>query len=182
MIRSALILPIILLVGLSLQAAPPDAEKGHGLQVFLSEVQPGTMATENYCMLVFADHRFHSERAVRQRGKDRERTVYEGDLSDTDWNTLIGILDSEQFRKIHLAPVAAPLVIEDAHAYNIAVARQKQYQNLEFLDNASRKPYDAQLKPLFQWWKSQRGKRMAKSEAPPDKRCALDSTHSVFAY
>ena len=181
MTRPAVILCLVLGVASCLQAGPPESENGHKLQVYLSEVQPGALSTENYCMLVFADHRFHSEKAVRKLGKDQERIVYEGDLSDSDWNTLIGILDNEQFRRIHNAGIA-PLVVEDAHAYNIAVARAKETQNLEFLDNASRKPYDAQLKPLFQWWKSVRGRHTAKSDAPPDSRCALDSSRTVFSY
>jgi len=62
------------------------------------------------------------------------------------------------------------------------VARGNEIQNMEFLDKKSRKPYDAQLKPLLEWWKSVRNRRMPKSDASPDSRCALDSSHGIFAY
>ncbi len=180
--RLRLPLLLVLGIGLCLQASGTDTEKGHGLQVLLSEVQPGTMASQQYCMLVFADHRFHAERANTKMGRDRERQVYEGELSDADWKALVDILDSEQFRKLRVTPASSTLVVKDAHSYNISVARDKEYQNLEFLDNPSRKPYEAQLKPLFQWWKAVRTRHMAQSQAPPDARCTLDSSRGVFAY
>lgn len=173
---------VIFALVVSLQAGPADSDNGRKLQVFLSEVQPGVMATEQNCMLVFADHSFHAERTNRRNGKIQEQTVYEGNLAEGDWNNLVGILDNEQFRTIHVQRTAAPLVVEDAHAYTIAVARGKETQNMEFLDNESRKPYDAQLKPLFHWWKSMRGRHMTKSDGPPDTRCGLDDSHGVFAY
>jgi len=39
---------------------------------------------------------------------------------------------------------------------------------MEFMDDNSRKPYDVQLKPLLQWWKSTRNRHVAASEAPAD--------------
>jgi len=57
----------------------------------------------------------------------------------------------------------------------ISVAREAKYQNMEFLDNKSRKPYESQLKPLLGWWKAFRGGHMAESSAPPDSRCSLNS-------
>jgi len=52
---------------------------------------------------------------------------------------------------------------------------------MEFVDNKSRKPYESQLKPLLQWWKSFRGKRMVESKMDPDAKCSLDSSHAVFS-
>jgi hypothetical protein len=72
--------------------------------------------------------------------------------------------------------------MEDVHAYYISVAREKKFQNMEFLNNQSRKPYESQLKPLLQWWKRLRNAHMPESNAPPESRCVLDSTHAVFAY
>ena len=156
--------------------------KENALRLMLSEVQPGTTASEHYCMLVFSDHSFHAEKASRNVGRDRERKVFEGNLSDADWSALDGILESDGFRKLNVASAFVPLAIEDAHFYTISVKREKGYQNMEFMDDKSRKPYDSQLKPLFQWWKSVRGKHTAASEAPPDDRCKLDSSRGVVSY
>src|SRR2546421_4568686 len=35
------------------------------------------------------------------------------------------------------------------------------FQNMEFINDSSRKPYDSQLKPLFHFWKSMRSRRQA---------------------
>jgi hypothetical protein len=140
------------------------------------------MASEHYCMLVFADHSFHAEQARRHSGRDQERRIYEGDLSGADWNALDGILESDGFRKLNVPRGYVPLSIQNAHFLTISVKREKGFQNMEFMDDDSRKPYDAQLKPLFHWWKSVRGKRLAPSEAPRDSRCVLDSSHRVFSY
>ena len=152
------------------------------LRLVLSEVQPGSMSSEQYCMLVFDDHRFHAEKAIRGNGQDRDRKVYEGILSDADWSALNGILDSDDFRKLNVKPGYVPLVVQRVHSFDISVRRETQFQNLEFMDDNSRKPYDAQLKPLLQWWKAARSRKMAVSEAPADKRCALDSSRGVFSF
>ena len=159
-----------------------ETTKEAALRLLLSEVQPGAMASEQYCTLVFADRHFHSERATRKLGKDRERKVYEGALSDADWNALTGVLDSKEFRELNVPQGVTPLMIEDAHTFTISIARATKFQNMEFLDNKSRKPYESQLKPLLGWWKSFRGEHLLKSEAPPDARCSLDSTHAVFSH
>ena len=114
-------------------------------------------------------------------GKDRTRKVFEGQLSDADWNALGGILEDKGLRELVVPQGMTPLVIQDAHTITISVARDAKYQNMEFLDNKSRKPYESQLKPLLEWWKSLRGGRMAESKAPPDPKCSLDSTHAVFS-
>lgn len=171
-------------LGIGLAAAVAgqnEAAKNAAVRLQLNEVQAGSMASEQYCTVVFADRRFHSEKASISRGKDRDRKVYEGELSEADWNALGGIIDSDGFRALDVPPGVPPLVIQDVHSVTISVARGAQFQNLEFLDNKSRKPYDTQLKPLLQWWKSFRGERSAESKAGPDARCALDSTHGVLA-
>jgi hypothetical protein len=171
----------VLGVGLAAAAGPDETVKGMAVRLFLSEVQAGSMASEQYCTLVFEDRHFHYERASRKMGKDRDRKVYEGELSQADWDALTGILDSKEFRELNVPRGVPPPVIEDAHTFSISVARGSKFQNMEFLDNKSRKPYDSQLKPLLQWWKSVRHERMVESKALPDARCSLDSTHAVFS-
>ena len=156
--------------------------KAPPLRLLLSEVQSGALSSDHYCMLVFADRSFHAEKASRSAGKDRQRSVYEGTLSDADWNVLDGILESDGLRKLNVSPGYVPLAVQDAHFYAISVMREKGFQNMEFVNDPSRKPYDSQLKPLFHWWKSVRTRRMASSEATADHRCALDSSHGVFGY
>src|SRR5258708_27465169 len=173
-----------LVLGMGLGAAlmgQNETAKSATVRLQLNEVQPGMMAYEQYCPGVCGDRHFHSEKASRSRGKDTDRKVYEGTLSEADWNALAGIIDSEGFRKLNVPQTVPPLVIQDAHTVTISVARDAKFQNMEFLDNKSRKPYESQLKPLLQWWKSFRGERTAESKAAPDARCALDSTHAVFS-
>ena len=98
MIRGRLILCILLGTALFCIGQTQETKKGAPLRLLLSEVQPGTMSSEQYCMLVFDDHHFHAEKAIRSNGKDRERKIYEGNLSDTDWNTLNGILENDGLR------------------------------------------------------------------------------------
>jgi hypothetical protein len=177
-----IILSVVLGLGLAAHGGSAEPAKGAALRLVLSETQPGTMATEQYCMLVFADRRFHAEKANRKMGRDRERKVYEGELSEADWNALGGILDSKQFRELNVPLILSPLVIEDSHVYTISVARESKFQNMEFLDNKSRKPYESQLKPLLQWWKTTRSAHMPESNALPNSMCLPDKTHGVFSY
>ena len=170
------------LLGVSLAVArPDDAAKSTAVRLLLSELQAGSMASEQYCAVVFDDRRFHFEKASRRLGRDRERTVYEGQLSQADWDALAAILDRKDLQDVDVPPGVPPLVIEDVHTYSISVARGNKFQNMEFLDKKSRKPYELQLKPLLQWWKSFRGGRMVESKVPPDARCSLDSSRAVFS-
>ncbi|MGA3195109.1 MAG: hypothetical protein ABSD39_08905 [Terriglobales bacterium] len=174
---------VCFVLGTALSVHGQVGAKGEAqLRLALSEVQPGSMSSQHYCMLVFADRRFHEEKAIRGSGQAWEGTVYEGNLSDTEWNALDGILESQSFRSLNVRPGYVPLTIQNAHSFTISVRRQTEFQNMEFLDDSSRKPYDSQLKPLFQWWKSARSKRLTPSDAPADARCKLDSSGGVFSY
>ena len=180
--RPITVLCVVLGIGLAMSAGANDPAKAAApLRLMISEVQPGTMASVQYCTLVFADRRFHTEKSNRKMGKDRDRKVYEGELSDSNWKALEAILDNKEFHDLVVPQGVTPLVVENAHPVTISVARDAKFQNMEFLDNKSRKPYDTQLKPLLEWWKSFRGAKMSESSASPDSKCSLDSTHGVFS-
>ena len=172
----------LFLLGLALTATAGSGQQPThaALRVFLNEVQPGVMSAPQYCTLVFSDHRFHSERADIKHGHDSDRKVYEGQLSDADWNALVAIIDSQEFRDLKVPGFVPPPVMQDTHPYTISVARDHNYQNMEFLDSKSLKPYEPQVKPLLQWWKSVRGRRLPESNATAAEKCSLDSTHAIF--
>jgi hypothetical protein len=182
MIRWRLAFCVLLTVALQSNGQVSGEKQPPTLRLLLSEVQAGSMSSARYCMLVFADHSFHSEKASLSNGKERERKIYEGNISDTDWKVLDSILESDELRKLNVQRSYVPLVIQDVHSFTISVRREKEFQNMEFMDDKSRKPNDAQLKPLLQWWRAARSRRMAASEAPVDSRCTLDSSHGVFSY
>jgi hypothetical protein len=173
----------LFLLGLGLTATTGSSQPPAPapLKILLNEVQPGVMSAPQYCTLVFSDRHFHTEMADIKQGRDFDRKVYEGPLSDADWSALVAIIDSQSFRDLKVPRTVPPLVMQDTHPYTISVARDKNFQNMEFLDNKSLKPYESQVKPLLQWWKSFRGRRAPESSSPPNTRCALDSTHAIFA-
>jgi len=168
----------VLAFGLGVNAQQPAHAP---LKIFLNEVQPGNMSAPQYCTLVYDDRHFHSEKADIQHGRVINRKIYEGQLSDGDWNSLIAIVDSQQFRDLKVPRTVPPLVMQDTHPYTISVARDQDFQNMEFLDGKALKPYEPQVKPLLQWWKSLRGRHLPDSKAAADPQCALDSSHAVFA-
>ena len=178
--RRILFFCFVLGMVLAASAESNPSAKPAAVRLMLSEVQAGAMQAQQYCTLVFADRRFHYERASLHHGKDLDRKVYEGEFSEADWNALSGILENKEFRELNVPREVPPLVMQDSHVYTISVARDTKFQNMEFLDNKSRKPYESRLNPLLKWWKSFRG-HLTESKAPPDARCALDSTHAVFS-
>lgn len=174
------ILSLLLGISVAAGAGSNQAANKAALRLVLSEVQPGTLSSEHYCMLVFDDHNFHSEKSYSSKGKDQERKVYQGRLSDAEWNTLTAILDAKPFRELQVAPGGPTLVTEGLHPYAISVARQKGFQNMEFLTKASLKPYESKVKPLLQWWKSTRNQRLQVSDTDSDDRCTLNNSAPVF--
>jgi hypothetical protein len=173
----------LFLLGVWLTAGAAVAQKSSPspLRLFINEVQPGTLSALQYCTLVFDDHHFHSEKADIKHGQSSDRKVYEGQLADADWNSLIAIIDGSPFRDMKVPQSVPPPVMQDTHPYTISVARGNDFQNMEFLTSSSMKPYEAEVKPLLQWWKSFRGRRTPESKASPDSRCTLDSNHAVFS-
>src|SRR5580658_9236987 len=93
---------LALLLGLALAATAGSAQTPNApaIRLLLNEVQPGSLSSSQYCTLVFQDHHFHSEKASRQHGKDTDRKIYEGELSEADWNALGAIIDSNEFREL----------------------------------------------------------------------------------
>ncbi len=169
------ILSVLLGISLLANAGSDEPANKPVLRLVLSEVQPGALSSEQYCMLVFDDHNFHAEKAYRARGKDRDRKVYQGRLSDEDWNALIVILDAKAFRELNVPRSAPSLVADNLHPYAISVARKGGFQNMEFLNKASLKPYESQVKPLLEWWKSARNQHTPESNAAADSRCSLSN-------
>jgi hypothetical protein len=167
-------------VSLGQQAIHPEATRSP-LRVFLNEVQPGTLSAPQYCTLVFDDHRFHTEKADIKNGRDADRKIYEGQLSDADWNALVAIIDSQDLRDLKVPRTVPPPVMTDTHPYTISIARGNNFQNMEFMTSKSLKPYEPAIKPLLQWWKAFRAQRRPESSAAPDPKCMLDSNHAVFA-
>jgi len=151
------------------------------LRVFLNEIQPGVMSSPQYCLLVFDDHHFHTEKANIKDQRATDRKVSDGQLSDKDWSALVAIIDSEQFRDLNVPQSVPPSVMQDTHPYTIGIARGKNFQNMEFLDAKSMKLYEAEVKPLLQWWKAVRSKRMESKPSDSDSRCTLDNSHAIFA-
>ena len=172
---------ILLGLGLATAASSGQSPAPPAIRLLLSEVQPGSLSADQYCTLVFTDRHFHSEKASLHHGKDTDRKIYEGELSEAEWNALDGILDSKEFRELKIPQSVPPLVMQDTHPYTISVVRDGKYQNMEFLDSKSLKPYEPQIKPLLQWWKSLRGRRLLESNAPAHEKCSLNSTHAIFS-
>ena len=168
-------------MGFSLCAGQTQPKTDRSLRLMMTESQPGTMSTEQFCILVFTDRTFHAEKANRKMGKDRDRRVYGGRVAEVDWNALEPILDAKEFRDIKVSRSAPPLMIENSHPYTISVAREKGFQNMEFLNTDGIKPHERQVKPLLQWWKSFRA-HMSESKELPDVRCLPDSNKGIFSY
>jgi hypothetical protein len=179
--RLAFLLSALVLLPLSTLAGSDAASDPKSIRLMISEVQPGSMSADQYCTLVYADRRFHSEKASRHHGQDVERKVFEGQLSEEQWTSLSGILEAKDLRELKVPLTVPPLVMQDTHPYAISIARDGNYQNFEFIDSKSLKPYQGQMKPLLQWWKSLRAQRTPVSSAPASERCSLDSSHAVFS-
>jgi hypothetical protein len=179
------VLRFLVSVGFVAVAAAASAQNAGQVpfRLLLSEVKPGGMTTGQRCVLIFPDQHFHFESATNKRGHDLSRKIYEGELPDAEWGHLSEILDRKEFRELAVMRLATSPVVEDLHLIAISVWRDGKYQNMEFLDNRGRAPYDATLKPLLQWWKSFLGKKMTESKEPANKHCALEgaSGEAVFA-
>lgn len=175
MIRVIPALVLLAAVGLCQAANRP------GFLLFLSEVRVGGMVSDHRCTLIFPDRRFHHEVATLKHGREFSRKVYEGELSEGSWNELAGVLEDKRFKGLAVPRTLSPAVMEDSHVYTISVARDGKFQNMEFLNDKGRKPYDAELKPLLQWWKSFTHQHLTESQAAADSQCSLNAASAVFS-
>jgi len=180
--RPVSIISLLLGIGLAATAGSNPPEQQPAVRLLLNETEAGSLQSQQYCGLIFANHRFHYEKAGRHHGRDIDRKVYEGELNDAEWNSLTGALDSQAFRDVKVPEGVPPLVMQDAHDYTISVLREDgNFQNMEFLNDKGRKPYEAQLKPLLEWWRTFRGRRMPETKVQADQRCIPASGQAVFS-
>src|SRR5258708_24300235 len=107
--------------------------------------------------------------------------MYGGQLADNDWTAVVAVTGGRVFRDPKVLQLGPPLVMQDTHPYTLSIARDKDFQNMEFMDNTSLKPYESQVKPLLQWWKAFRGRRTPQSSASADPTCPLDKSHPIFS-
>ena len=150
--------------------------------VFLArfaDMKFGVMASTQRCALIFADHTFHFEHADVHRGKDLKRKVYDGTFTPAEWDALMAVLDAKPLHDLNVPPQPT-MVVEDLDLFSMNVWRGDYYQNLEFLDKNSRKPYQSTLKPVLHWWKSFVGRKMTEG-AKPSPHCANSQENMIFA-
>ncbi len=166
----------LMLLLLGAPAFPQTSAPKATFEVRISDFKSGSMASEQRCLLVFADRKYHFESAAHRGGRDLRRDVYEGELSQADWDQLSNVLDTKELRELSSPPSAATVIVENLDALTLTVKRGPDaYQNLEFLTKRSRDPYRAALKPALEWWKGFLRKRLTPSGAPPSPYCSLDN-------
>src|ERR1700732_650194 len=103
------LIAFLLVLGFTATAGSGQAPTNAPLKIFLNEVQPGVMSAPQYCTLVFANGRFHTEKAVISRGRDSARKIYDDHLADSDWNALVALIDTPSFRNPKVPQTAPPL-------------------------------------------------------------------------
>src|SRR5579859_7839578 len=109
----------LLMLALSEFVGSPEAATNRDIFLFMSEIQAGSLQSQQYCALVFEDHRFHYEKASRRHGRDLDHKIYEGELSEADWNTLSAVLNANEFRDLKVSGAVPPLVMQEAHIFTI---------------------------------------------------------------
>jgi hypothetical protein len=157
-----------------------ETKKEPALLLRVSEVKVGAMTSDHRCVLILPGRRYHLERATRQRGRDRVRKVYEGELTAVEWQQLADILAAKDLRELAVPRTRGVLVVEDMDLVTITVWRDPGFQNLEFLTKRERAPYERTLKPLLEWWKDFARRGAPESKAPESDYCALSGNDNMI--
>src|SRR5258708_5106669 len=113
----------LLVLGLTAPAGSGQAPANAPLKMFLNQVQPVVMSAPQSSTRVRGGRRFHTEKADIKQGRAPARRIYEGQLSDSDWNALVAVSDSPGFRDLKVPQPVPPLVMQDTHPYTISIAR-----------------------------------------------------------
>ena len=130
------------------------------------------MGTNEMCVLIYLDGRYHAERTYRKQDEPTEKEVYEGSLSADDMQKLDHLLDAPELRALKSPLAPRRIMVDDLHLVQISIARQEGIQELRYETDAIRKHDDARLKPLLEWWKSLRSRYPAPLQEGKTTKCA----------
>ncbi len=122
-----------------------------------------TRTTEQECIVVEGNGRFHRER-VEQAREGTSTKAFEGTLTPDDLKQLSAILGSDEFLSTHNNTLNQAYRFGDKKLSIDVWRKNNQKQSLYFPDEEIADKYNGRLDALLQWWKT-----VAHEEAPATK-------------
>jgi hypothetical protein len=132
-------------IAILLAAAGADAQ-GPRVGSFLARVQR-VRDREDVCVLVAQDGNYRLERRF-----PNETRVYVGVMPPADLQGLESILGNDSLKRISQQDIPRTLVENSRDVLLVDVYRQEVAQRLIFPGNESRKPFQAALDPVLEWF------------------------------
>ena len=130
----------------------------------IMEFRAGSVASEMSCTIVYLDGHFYGEEETHSMGEWRQASVSAGDLTPAEIQQMNTILDGKDFSALTSPLQAKRLVQENQHLLQISVPRSNGLQDLIYETDRARKPAQATLQPVLDWWKK------LKAQHPPTRR------------
>ena len=130
----------------------------------MERIQPG----EAVCVLVSDDGNYRMEKLFRSKNELYVGTISGEALTELQRLTGVDPLPTLSQRDIH-----TPLVADTFDELDLAILRERGWQQLKFLSPDSRKPYKESLDPLLRWFQTLQKERPGanKIDGSPS-RCA----------
>jgi hypothetical protein len=169
-----LFLPVVLAIISAgwAQTLQPGHPNSNLKRLRLTEARSGIMGTNEICVLVYLDSRYHAERTYRKLDEPTDKEVYEGSLGPEGFQRLNQILDAPELKSLKSPAEPRRIMVQDMHLVQVDIARPEGIQELHYLTDAGRKHDNAVLKPLLEWWKTLRSHYPAPSPEGKMTRCA----------
>jgi hypothetical protein len=124
-------------------------------------------------MLVYPDGRYRLEKSF-QNTSDRSiyGKVYLDTLPEPKINELQANLDDDKLQKINTGPLRSGGIIRDMDPFIVSIPREHEVQNIAFMNDTERRPFDKELKPLQAWLKETQKRKVPVDKNEKTNNCA----------
>jgi hypothetical protein len=124
------------------------------------------------CILVMPDGHYRLEKSFQgNQGGGTDEKVYVDTLPDTNLKQLQSILDESKFQAIQTAEPKGG-IIQNMDTLYVTIPRERNMQNLAFMNAAERHPYEKDLKPFQNWMKDIQKRKVQQAKGEKGNNCS----------
>ncbi len=123
------------------------------------------------CILIFPDGHYRLEKSFQGNNGGTDEKVYLDTLPDANLKQLQSILDESNFQQIRTGKPKGGIV-QNMDTLMVAIPREHDLQNMDFVNAAERKPYEKNLKPFQNWMKDMQKRKVPAAKNEKGDNCS----------
>jgi hypothetical protein len=176
--RSPILLTTLLALSLSAQQKPTIRYIGPMLRV--DQMTDETNGFVHFCVAVKQDGAFHMEREFSGYDAGSKIKVFEGKLEEQELEQVKNFVNTDDFRSIKNKPRTGMVRMNDSEMLTVSVLRDEARPQFFSLAGEDQKPYKNALKPLHEWLKSLKKRKLQEAKEVKPTNCNPEDVEKLL--